>query len=34
MKPFLLSVLCAAFFVSQAHAQGLLQTSRIKDQLK
>src|SRR5215813_8963761 len=29
MKPSLLSVLCAAFLVSQAHAQGLLQTNRI-----
>ena len=29
MKPSLLSVLCGAFLVSQAHAQGLLQTHRI-----
>ena len=33
MKPSLLSVLCAAFLVSQAHAQGLLQTNRISADL-
>jgi uncharacterized protein GlcG (DUF336 family) len=33
MKPFLLSVLCAAVLVSQAHAQGLLQTHRISADL-
>ncbi len=33
MKPFLLSALCAAFLVSQAHAQGLFQTHRISAQL-
>src|SRR5215469_3607522 len=29
MNPSLLAALCAAFLVSQAHAQGLLQTNRI-----
>ena len=29
MKPSLLSVLCVTFLMSQAHAQGLLQTHRI-----
>ena len=33
MKPSLLSALCAAFLVSQAHAQGLLQTHRISADL-
>jgi uncharacterized protein GlcG (DUF336 family) len=33
MKPSLLSVLCAAFLVSQAHAQGLLQANRISADL-
>jgi uncharacterized protein GlcG (DUF336 family) len=33
MKPFFLSTLGAAFFVSQAHAQGLLQTNRISADL-
>ena len=33
MKPSLLSVLCAGFLVSQAHAQGLLQTNRISADL-
>jgi uncharacterized protein GlcG (DUF336 family) len=33
MKPTFLSVLCAAFLVSQAHAQGLLQTHRISADL-
>jgi uncharacterized protein GlcG (DUF336 family) len=33
MKPSLLSVLCAALLVSQAHAQGLLQTHRISADL-
>jgi uncharacterized protein GlcG (DUF336 family) len=33
MKPSLLSALCAAFLVSQAHAQGLLQTNRISADL-
>jgi uncharacterized protein GlcG (DUF336 family) len=33
MKPSLLSVLCAAFLVSQAHAKGLLQTHRISADL-
>jgi uncharacterized protein GlcG (DUF336 family) len=33
MKPFLLSVLCAAFLVGQARAQGLLQTNRISADL-
>ena len=33
MKPFLLSALCATFLVSQAHAQGLLQTHRISADL-
>jgi uncharacterized protein GlcG (DUF336 family) len=33
MKPSLLSVLCAAFLLSQAHAQGLLQTHRISADL-
>ena len=33
MKPYLLSVLCAAFLVGQAHAQGLLQTNRISADL-
>src|SRR6516162_6389192 len=29
MKPSLVSVLCITFLMSQAHAQGLLQTHRI-----
>jgi uncharacterized protein GlcG (DUF336 family) len=33
MKPFFLSTLGAAFFISQAHAQGLLQTNRISADL-
>jgi uncharacterized protein GlcG (DUF336 family) len=33
MMPFLLSALGAAFLVSQAHAQGLLQTNRISADL-
>ena len=33
MKPSLLSALCAVFLVSQAHAQGLLQTHRISADL-
>ena len=33
MKPTLLSALCAAFLVSQAHAQGLLQTKRVSADL-
>ena len=33
MMPFLLSVLCAAFLVGQARAQGLLQTNRISADL-
>jgi uncharacterized protein GlcG (DUF336 family) len=33
MKPSLLSALCAAFLVSQAYAQGLLQTHRISADL-
>src|SRR5271166_1534669 len=33
MKPSLLSALCAAVLVSQAHAQGLLQTHRISADL-
>jgi uncharacterized protein GlcG (DUF336 family) len=33
MKPPLLSALCAAFLVSQAHAQGMLQTQRISAEL-
>ena len=33
MKPSLLSALCAAFLVSQAHAEGLLQTHRISADL-
>jgi hypothetical protein len=33
MKPTFISVLCAAFLVSQAHAQGLLQTHRISADL-
>ena len=33
MKPSLLSALCAAFLVSSAHAQGLLQTHRISADL-
>ena len=33
MKPSLLSALCAAFLVSHAHAQGLLQTHRISADL-
>ena len=33
MKPPLLSVLCAAFLLSQAHAQGLLKTNRISADL-
>jgi uncharacterized protein GlcG (DUF336 family) len=33
MKPSLLSALCAAFLVSQAHAQGLLPTHRISADL-
>jgi uncharacterized protein GlcG (DUF336 family) len=33
MKPSLISALCAAFLLSQAHAQGLLQTQRISAEL-
>jgi uncharacterized protein GlcG (DUF336 family) len=33
MKPTLLSVICAGFLMSQAHAQGLLQTNRISADL-
>ena len=33
MKPSLLSAICAAFLVSQAHAQGLLPTHRISADL-
>ena len=33
MKPTLLTALCAAFLVSQAHAQGLLPTHRISADL-
>jgi len=33
MKPSLLTALCAAFLVSQAHAQGLLPTHRISADL-
>ena len=33
MKPSLLSALCATFLVSQAHAQGLLQTKPISADL-
>src|ERR1700758_2273612 len=33
MKPFLLSVLCAALLVGQTRAQGLLQTNRISADL-
>jgi uncharacterized protein GlcG (DUF336 family) len=33
MKPSRLSVLCVGFLVSQAHAQGLLQTNRISADL-
>jgi uncharacterized protein GlcG (DUF336 family) len=33
MKPSLLSVLCAAFLVSQAHAQGLLEANGISADL-
>src|ERR1700736_5914639 len=33
MKPSLLTALCAVFLVSQAHAQGLLQTHRISADL-
>jgi uncharacterized protein GlcG (DUF336 family) len=33
MKPSLLPVLCTAFLVNQAHAQGLLQTNRISADL-
>src|SRR6266850_6902360 len=33
MKPSLLSALCATFLVSQAHAEGLLQTHRISADL-
>ena len=33
MKPSLLSVLCAGFLVSQAHAHGLVPTNRISADL-
>jgi uncharacterized protein GlcG (DUF336 family) len=33
MKPSLLAAICAAFFVSQAHAQGLVTTHRISADL-